>query len=42
MSSCYLERYFVHVSALFLAEGGRYQNKMAEIKHITDKGAKNL
>lgn len=34
MSSRYLDRYFVHVPALFLAEKGRYRNKMAEINNV--------
>lgn len=36
MSSCYLERYFVHVPNLFSAEEERYRNKMAEINHFSN------
>ncbi|MCR4458433.1 MULTISPECIES: hypothetical protein [Enterobacteriaceae] len=35
MSSRYLDRYFVHVPALFLAEEERYQNKVAEINRFS-------
>ena len=42
MSSRYLERYFVHVPALFLAEEWRYQNKMAKIKLYVDNEAISL
>lgn len=42
MSSCYLDRYFVHVPALFLAEEERYQNKMAEINHLCNNRVVDL
>ncbi len=42
MSSRYLDRYFVHVPGLFLTEGGRYQNKVAEINHLCNNWVVDL
>ncbi len=42
MSSRYLERFFVHVPALFLAEEERYRNKMAEMNHLGNNCAVDL
>ena len=42
MSSRYLDRYFVHVPALFLAEEERYRNKMAEMNHLGNNWAVDL
>lgn len=42
MSSRYLDRYFVHLPASFLAEEGCYQNKVAEINRFSKNWAVDL